>query len=197
MARAFHRLIPRKQVIWFTDLTEIDSDGFFMPDNLKIQRFDSIEEIDSKDLKKLTECGTELMGSAGSNLIRERFKKGAVLCLYKENDKLAGYCWTIVKKHIRPPYLPHTETDVHFFGTEIFPGFRGGYLFRLFDEGTKIIYKKEGVKRYYSETYLYNKRALKAIFKTSARKIGIATRFSIFGKNVVIWHDMTSKANFL
>jgi hypothetical protein len=193
----YHRLIPQKQIIWYTDLTEIDSEGFSMPDNVVIQRFYSADQVDKEDLKTLIECGTDLMGSAGSILVRERFNKGAVLWLLKENGRLAGYRWSIINNHVTPTYFPHTETDVHSIGIEIFPGFRGGDLFRLFHEGTKVVLKKEGSKRFYSETHLWNKRAVKAYSKTNSHKIGIATRFSVFGKNVVIWHDMTGKTDFL
>lgn len=193
----YHRVIPQKQVIWLADLIKLDSERFSIPDNIEIQRFNSIDEVDKKDYKSLIECGTDLMGSAGSILVRERFDKGFVLWLLKENGQLAGYRWTIVNNHVTPTYVPHTETDAHSIGIEIFSDFRGSHLFRLFDEGIKIALKKEGYKRFYSETFLYNKRAIKAILKTSSRKIGIATRFNIFGKNVIAWHDMTGKTDFL
>lgn len=192
----YHRVIPQKMVIWFTDFTLIDDEGFSLPDDLKIQCFHSIDQVNKEDLKILMECKSELMGSAASVFIPDRFNKGGVLWLYKVGGNLAGYCWTIVNNHVTPTYFPHTDADVHCVGTEIFPVFRGGDLFRLFDEGIKINLKKEGARRYYAESYLWNIRAVKAHLKTSARKIGIATIFSVFGKNVVIWHDVSSKIEF-
>ena len=193
----YHRVIPQKQVIWSIDLTKVDCEGFSMPEGVEIKRFHSIDEIDKEDYKVLIERGTSLMGSAASILVRERFNKGAVLWLLKKNGQLAGYNWTIINNHVTPTYFPHTETDAHSIGTEIFPDFRGCHLFRLFLEGRKVILKKEGSKRYYSETFLWNKRAIKANLKISLRKIGIATRFSIFSKNIVIWHDMTAKTDLV
>lgn len=193
----YHRLIPQKQVIWCTDLTEFNAEGFSLPDNIEIQRFYSIDKVDKEDLKTLIRCGTDLMGSAASKLIPERFNKGAILWLYKENRILVGYRWTIVNNHVTPTYVPHTKTDVHSIGEEIFPAFRGKNLHQLAMRYVRIISKNEGFTRYYSETYLWNKRAIKSILKSGTRPIGIATRFSIFGKNIVIWHDMTSKKNFL
>lgn len=193
----YYRIVPQKQVIWYTDLTLIDAEGFSLPESIKIEHLHTIDQVSEVDMNMLTKCKSELMGSAASILIPERFNKGAELWLYKVDGKLAGYCWTIVKNHREPTYFPLTDTDVHFIGTEIFPDFRGGTLFRLFDEGTKINLKKEGCKRYYSETFLSNEHAVRAILKkTSARKIGIATRFSIFGKDVVIWHHMSSEQGF-
>lgn len=193
---SYHRLLPQKQIIWCTDLTQMDTEGFSMPDNLKIQRFYSIDQIDKEDLKTLVECNTELMGSAASSLIQERFDKGAVLWLYKENGILAGYRWTIVNDHVTPTYVPQTKTDVHTIGEEIFPAFRGRNLFLLVRTSNRIIMKNEGFKRLYSETYLWNKRAVKAIIKARGRQFGIATMFSLFGKKVVIWHDMSGKTDF-
>ena len=97
----YHRTIPQKQVIWCTDITEINPEGFSIPDNLKIKYFYSIDQVDKKDLKTLTEYGgTELMGSAARSIIHDRFAKGAVLWLLKEDGKLAGCRWTIVNKHM-------------------------------------------------------------------------------------------------
>ena len=194
----YHRVIPQKQVIWRTDLTETNSEGFSLPENIEIKRFYSIDQMEKEDLKTLIEDGTDLMGSAGRILIRERFEKGAVLWLLKVNGQLGGYRWTINNDHVNPTYVPHTEADVHSIGSELLPAFRGRDLFDLFRISSYITLKNEGFKRYYSETYLWNKRAVKSILKNSPRKkIGIATRFRIFGKNVVVWHDMTRKADFL
>jgi RimJ/RimL family protein N-acetyltransferase len=137
------------------------------------------------------------MGSAVCNIIRERFDKGFVLWLLKENGHLAGYSWTIVNNHVTPTYIPHLETDAHIIGLEIFPKYRGGHIFRLFYEEIKIALKKEGSKRLYFEIFLYNKRAIKAFLKTSTRKIGIATPYNLFGKNVIAWHDTTDKTDLL
>jgi len=171
----------------------VDTESFSLPDTLKIERINSINQINEKDLKMLTESRSDLMGSAASILIRERFDKGAVLWLLKENGHLAGYRWTIANNHVTPTHVPHTETDVHSIGAELFDGFRGRYLFDMFLRGTFIILKSDGFKRFYSETYLWNKRAIKAILKTGLSKIGTATMISIFGKTFVIWHEMSSK----
>ena len=115
----------------------------------------------------------------------------------KIDNQLGGYRWTICSDHFNTTFVPHTEADVHSIGLELLPAFRSRGLFELFRKHFLVTLKKEGFKKLYSETYLYNKRAVKAHLKIGVSKIGIATRFSIFGKNVVIWHDMTSKANFL
>ena len=188
-----HRFIPEKQVVWCNDLTAFDANGFKLPDHVEIQRFYSIDQMSKEDLKILMDCKSELMGSAASILIHERFNKGAVLWLLKENRHIAGYRWTIVNNHVTPTYVPHTKTDVHSVGAELFVEFQGRSLIDLFLKSTLITLKDEGFKRYYAETYLQNKRALKAFSRIGLHKIGTASRFSIFGKNVVIWHDVSEE----
>lgn len=197
MTTVYNRAIPQKQVIWCDDISEIDSAGFSVQKGIDILRFYSIDQIDQSDFETLSEYGTDLMGSAGSILIRDRFAKGAVLWLIKVDGVLAGYRWTFNNDHTNPTYVPQTEKDVHSIGVELFPAFRGREMFNLFRMSMYITLKNEGLKRFYLETHLWNKRAVKAFLKTDTHKIGIATRFSIFGKNVVIWHDMTSKNDFL
>jgi len=186
----YHRVIPQKQVIWCIDLTKLYAKTLLLPDNIEIQRFDAINQVSQKDIEKLIDSNSDLMGSAASMLIRERFNKGAALWLLKENGQLAGYQWTISNNHETPTYLPHTETDVHTIGIELLKEFRGRDLLYLFQVSTFITLKNNGFKRHYLETYLWNKRALKAFSKIGLRKIGIARRFNFLGKNIVIWYDM-------
>lgn len=189
------RIVPHRQVIWFVDLTKITSDEFSLPHNMFVKRFRSQDEMDEDDLNTLIKCRTELMGSATNEMINKRFKNGAVLWLIKEGDCIAGYSWTIVKDPITPTYIPHSEDDVHRIGSEIFSGFRGRNLFQLLTKYMLITLKKEGFKRFYSEAYLWNKQAISAMLKTDYRKIGVAKRFSLFGRNVVIWYEMSNLKN--
>jgi hypothetical protein len=185
-------LIPQKQVIWCDDLTKMDAEGFVLPENLKIERYYSIDQISKEDLESFLQQDSDLMGSASSKLLRERLSKGAALWLLKENNHVCGYWWTIANNHVTPTYLPHIDTDVHAIGVELFESFRGrGHLFRHFIKAIQLTLKEEGFKRYYAETYLTNKRALNAIFNVGEHKVGTASRFSLFGKNVVIWHEMS------
>jgi hypothetical protein len=187
----YHRCIPEKQIIWCMDLTKLNTDGLLLPDNLKLERYHSMKQVDDHDLKTLIAFHSDLMGSATSILIPERFNKGAVLWLLKEDCQIAGYQWTIANNHATPTYFPHTEGDVHSIGIEIMPDYRGHNLQNIFQKQMWIILKNEGFKRFLSETYLRNERAIKAFSKTGQRGIGIASRFNFFGKNVVIWHDMS------
>jgi len=191
--RGFRRIIPHRQVIWCVDLTKIDSDGFVLPDNLRIERFYSLDELKVADFRALVEARSELMGSGTERLIRERFEKGAALWMLRVDGKLAGYRWTLANNKMTPTYLPHSESDLHSIGFELFPEFRGRKLFNEFLTAMHVISKSEGFKRCYSETYLWNRRAINALLKVGMRKIGTARRFKLFGRNIVIWHDMSDK----
>jgi hypothetical protein len=196
ITKIYRRILPHRQTIRFTDLSEISSDGFSIPDNIQIQRLHSRDQMNKEDLKILIESETELMGSAANNLINKRFDKGGILWLIKVDNHLAGYRWTIVKDPLSRTYVPHTEKDVHVIATELFKEYRGQNLFILFTKYMMITLKNEGFKRVFSEIYLWNKRAEHAISKIEYyRKIGIARRFNFFGRNIVIWYDMSNKMN--
>jgi hypothetical protein len=189
------RIVPRRQVIWCIDLLGIDSESFSLPDNIEIKRYYKEDEIEHDDYVRLVETGTELMGSNARQLVKKRFSNGAQLWLIKENGQTAGYRWTIVKDPLTPTYIPHTETDVHGIGGELFEEFRGRGLFEILTKFHFITLKNEGFLRFYGETYEWNKSAVHSLAKTN-RKVGVAKRFSIFGRNVVIWYEMSNNSKF-
>jgi hypothetical protein len=193
----YRRAIPHKQVLFYTDLTILDTDESSLPDNLKVEQYHSLDQIDKGDLKTLINCGTALMGSAGLSYIRERFARGAVLWLLKVDRQVAGYRWIMENDHVTSTFFPHMKTDLHSLATELFLDFRGQNLFGIFRKEVHRIKRNEGFKTCYSESKLYNKRAVKAHLKIGDIKFGIATRFRMFGKNVVIWHDMNDKTDLL
>lgn len=191
------KIVPHRQVIWFIDLREIDSETFSLPDNVEVKRYYREDEIEHADYIRLVETGTELMGSNAIQLIKERFNNGAHLWLIKENGQFAGYKWSIVKDPLTPTYIPHTEKDVHGIGGELFEEFRGKGLFEIFDNYQFIALKKDGFSRFYSETYEWRESAVRTLSKSKIRrKIGVAKRFSILGRNIVIWYEMSNYSKF-
>lgn len=190
-----HRIIPHKQIIWLVDLNEIDDKDFLLPKDIEIIRFRSKEEVDDVILNRIIEGGTDLMGSAADEILKKRFENGATLWIMIADGKVAGYKWTIVKDPLTPTYIPHTQKDIHGIGGEMFGSFRGRNLFQIFTKYKLITLKREGFSRFYSETYIWNKAAVKACLKTDYREIGIAKRFNLFGRNIVVWYDMSNKLN--
>jgi RimJ/RimL family protein N-acetyltransferase len=130
------------------------------------------------------------MGSNARKLIEERFSAGATLWLIRKKGHLAGYQWTIPKDPINPTYVPHTETDVHNIAGEVFKPFRDDGVYQESIKKMLFSLKAKGYKRFFSEAYLWNKKAIRAQSKTGLRRIGTARRFDLFGRNVVVWSDM-------
>jgi hypothetical protein len=186
------KIFPHRQVIWLVDLMEICDEKFALPDDIKIKRYNGEDEIEHGDYIRLVETGTELMGSNAKNIIKKYFNKGAQLWLMKKNGQLAGYKWSIVKEPLLPTYIPHTEKDVHGMAGEMFEEFRGKGLFQIFTNYQLIALKKDGFSRLYSESYVWDKLAVRALSKIY-RKIGEATIFRIRGKKIVIWHEMLNE----
>jgi hypothetical protein len=188
----YHRLIPQKQIVWCTNLMQReDLAEFVLPDHLSFQRYQAMDQIGKEDLRAFLACSSILMGSATFIIMHERFNKGAILWMLKVNGQVAGYWWTIANNHVTPTYLPHTSKDIHAIGIELFEGFRGGRLLKTFSQAVQSTLKKECYQRYYAETYLWNLNAIKAFQRIGDCKVGTATRFGFFGKNVIIWHEMS------
>jgi hypothetical protein len=193
LVRRVRRIFPFRKVIWWTDLTELPEGKFELPENIKITRCISKDGMDKEDLKVLIESGTELMGTNAIKEIDKRFEKGATLWLIKENGCLAGYEWTMAKDSLTHTFVPHVESDIHALDIELFKDFRGRGLYEIHVEYLRNIFKNEGFKRLYFETHLLNKRALRAIMKKEPRILGIARKFYLFGRNIVIWSEMCNE----
>lgn len=186
------RIFPHRQVIFFADLMEMDSNNLSLADNVEIKKYSRKDEIEHAEYIKLVETGTELMGSNAANLIEERFRNGGQLWVIRENGLFAGYGWAIVKDPLTPTFFPHTEKDVHHLAGEVFQEFRGREVFRILTQYMLIDYKKEGFSRFYGQVYEWNKASIRANSKFM-RKIGVAKRFSILGREIVIWYEMLNK----
>lgn len=187
------RKFIKRQILFFVELTEINDNDFLLPDNITIEIVKSENEIGDKELKRLIEGGTALMGNKAKQMIKERFAKGALLWLMKMNDQFAGYSWTISKDTLRPTYMPYTEKDVHGIGDEIFEEFHNQGLHRIFVKYQLINMKNEGFLRFFGEIYVWNKPSLRSYGKTEMRKLGIAKKRFLGGRNIVTWYEMYNR----
>jgi hypothetical protein len=189
----FPKIVPQRKTIWVRDITEIEEEGFELPPNITTMPFRSCEEMEEGDLKLLIESNTELMGRRAEYIIKERFDKGAVLWLIKEDGRLVGYRWIIAKDPLYPTYFPHMESDIHGIDAEFFKDSRGKGLTGITQKKTMIALKQEGFKRWISEISPRNKSSIRANLKMGHQQIGVARRFSLFGRDIVIWSDMCNK----
>ena len=194
--RLLRKFFLKKQIIFFFELSEIDENDYDIPENVEIIIAKKENEVDLKYLKKLIESNTELMGMDAKNMIEERFSSGAWLWLMIMDGILVGYSWTISKDPLRSTFLPYTEKDVHNIGTEFFEEFRYRGLLRILSTYRFVKLKQEGFIRYYTETYEWNKAAIRAIEKDKMQKLGIAKKRKSFGRNIVIWYEMYNKKSF-
>lgn len=118
----------------------------------------------------------------------DRFDAGSELWLAKVNGGLAGFGWTIQGRSIKPHFFPLQSGDVHLFDFFVFPEYRGrGINVALVME---ILTKlgAENVKRALIECASWNDAQLRSLNKTAFRRFGMATKVTILGHSIVIWH---------
>jgi GNAT superfamily N-acetyltransferase len=171
-------------MLYYGDVTTHQEIGSHMSDCLSIEPKRNRNEISATDLN----C---LFNQKGKFMIerhfRERFPKGAILWLLRVNQSVAGYRWTMRGNSIKPHFYPLTAKDAHFFDVEIFPEYRGRGLNSFFINYVLARMKNEGVERAFIEMREWNKSNRRSIRKTSFKNIGIARKYVLFGKKIVIW----------
>ena len=120
-------------------------------------------------------------------LMAERFQRGASLWLVKWEKQLAGYGWTLTGTTIEPHFFPIGTHDVHLFDFRIFPEYRGK---RINPSLVGYILGKlaaEGNFRAFIEAEEWNQAQLSSLSRTPFHPLGLALRFRILGKTLVLW----------
>lgn len=189
----YFRIIPQKQVVWCTDLADYVPDTA-IPETITFKRIPAFHDLDEADYETLVGRSSELMGMSQCAFIRKKFDQGAVLWLIMAQGRLAGYRWTLFHDRVSSSvFFPHSEGDVHSVGAELYPDFRGKNIYQMSNTYLKSTLKNEGYRRLLSETYVWNKRAIRALLKEGNRPVGIATKFRLGNTMIVIWHDRTGE----
>jgi GNAT superfamily N-acetyltransferase len=124
-----------------------------------------------------------------SRNIKKRFELGGSLWLIKSEGHLAGYGWTLQGHTVEPHYFRLGPDDVHLFDFQVFPQYRGrgmnpllvGYILR----GLAV----EGGCRAFIEAAEWNRPQLASLRNTPFRRLGLARKFTVFGRTMVCWEE--------
>ncbi len=119
--------------------------------------------------------------------MKERFDLGASLWLIRSQDKLAGYGWTLRGRTVEPHYFSIGRDDVHLFDFHVFPQFRGQGMNPFLVIYILCSLASEGAGRAFIEAAEWNQPQLSSLAKTPFRHLGLAKKWTIFGRNVVVW----------
>jgi GNAT superfamily N-acetyltransferase len=123
-----------------------------------------------------------------SRQFAERFQAGSELWLAKVDGKLAGSGWTIQGRTIAPYFFRLQPGDVHLYDFLVLPQFRGRGVNVLLVMDILARLGAEQVHRAYIECALWNHAQLRSMAKTAFRRYAEATKMTILGHSLVIWH---------
>lgn len=166
---------------------DLHAQNFSRPEDLAdavIERKNGPAEIDPKDLQQITNAWNPRQAA---RLHAERFARGASLWLLKLDGQVAAFGWTLRRDTMEPHYFPLSDGDAHLFDFFVFPAYRGRRLNPLLVNHILAGLAVEGLSRAFIEAAEWNTAQLSSLNRTCFRKLGLARKFRIFGRTVVVW----------
>jgi ribosomal protein S18 acetylase RimI-like enzyme len=190
---AVHRtLFSYRSVLFYFDLASPAAPLPNLPSSVKVERKKCAAELSAADLQEITCFWNPKLVRRNIN---ERFDLGASLWLIKSHDKLAGYGWTLKGRTIEPHFFSIGREDVHLFHFHVFPPFRGQGMNPFLVTYILGSLASEGAGRAFIEAAEWNQPQLSSLAKTPFLPLGMATKWTIFGHNFVVWGKTEAEAN--
>jgi GNAT superfamily N-acetyltransferase len=180
-----NQLIYNRDVLYWRDLLQGEFDGYIMPENFRVDRFDMRSEIPNRLIQSIAEHYSEKLLESQ---IRKAFEKGASLWCLRNDTEDIGYTWSLPAQAMKPYFFPLMERDVYFFDVFIFPSHRGRGLNSVLMNHLLKHYKSKGFYRAYLETCEWNVPEMKSLAKNGFVRIGLARRRFRHGKCKVTWY---------
>jgi len=179
-------LFENRSVLFYCDLSTLNSRMRDLPASLKVERHRSEADLSSEDFEQITSFWNRELASRN---MRERFGLGASLWLIRFDEKLAGYGWTLQGRTVEPHYFPLGQDDVQFLDFHVFLKYRGrGIDWFLM---THILHKlaEEGRARAFGEAAEWNKASLSSFARTPFRRLGWGRKFNVLGRTIIYWTE--------
>jgi GNAT superfamily N-acetyltransferase len=171
-------------IIFYCDLVACKPGTFADPKRARVDRKNAESELDGQDLSQIADVWSP---EITRRQISERFEQGASLWLFKLDDKLAAYGWTIIGRTIEPHFIPLGANDAHLFDFFVFPEYRGQRINPSLVNHILTKLAMEMRSRAFIEAAERNSAQLCSLSKTPFRPFGLASKYSIFGKTLVVW----------
>jgi len=179
-----HLFFKSQMVLYYAELKELPDTGLSLPQNINIECRRTYDDAYLSDMQKLTDYRSEKLLT---KKIKDRFEKGAVLWIIKQDGAIAGFIWSIRGKTVKPYYIPLTPDDVFLFDVEVFDTFRGRGLYPLLTNYMVGKLKSEGVIRAFGDIRAWNASSILGAKKTYFHKLAEVRTFNIFGRNITMW----------
>jgi hypothetical protein len=171
-------------VLFYCDLPTAQALPLDAPLHGTAERKTSEASIDTVDMQRITSVGYP-------SLVRrktlERLERGANLWLWRIDNGIAAYGWSIVGRTIEPYFFPLGPADVHLFDFYVFPEMRGLKINCLLMENIMQALSTEKRQRVFIEAAEWNTPQLRSLSKTRFQKLGNARKFVIGGRIMVVW----------
>ncbi len=177
-------LFSSRMALFYCDLSVLAASSSDLPSSLKVERKTSAAEISPVDFEEIISFWNPKLAHRN---MKERFGRGASLWLIKSNDKLAGYGWSLQGSTIEPHYFLLGQDDVHLFDFHVFPQYRGRGFNPLLVTRILQSVAAEGAGRAWIEAAEWNSPQLSSLRKTPFRWLGLARKWTVFGRTVVCW----------
>jgi GNAT superfamily N-acetyltransferase len=179
-------LFSNRSVLFYCDLATQTGTPPNLPIFLNVEPKTSAAELSSDDLQTMTTVWNPKLVHRN---IRERFNLGASLWLIKSGGRLAGYGWTLRGTTVEPHYFRVAKNDAHLFDFQVFAEYRGQGMNPLLVNYILQSLAKSGVVRAFIEAAEWNHAQLSSLTKTPFRRLGSASKLTIFGRTIVCWAE--------
>lgn len=178
--------LSRRFAVYSIDLTGIRSASQVRnwPERLTVTRVTRREDIEEQDWQKISNFWNPELSLRNFS---KRFSEGATVWLIRSEGILAGYGWTLTGGAIHPHFVPFGPNDVHLFDFLVFPEFRGR---RINPQLVNYILDRlveENRARAYIEVAEWNRPQITSLSRTGFQLMGMAHKFSLRGRNIVVW----------
>jgi len=177
-------LFSGRQVLFYCDLSGPGSWPADLPSTLKVERKNSEAELSQPDLQEIVNFWNPKLSRRA---IQERFGRGASLWIIKSEGTVAGFGWTLQGHTIEPHYFLLGRDDVHLFDFFVFPHCRGRGMNPLLVSQILSAYATDCRGRAFIEAAEWNQAQLSSLRKTPFRRLGLASKFTIFRHTLVCW----------
>lgn len=177
-------LFSNRSVLFYCDLATQLVPPQDLPSSLTVELIKCPAELSFDDFEAMTSFWNPKLVERN---VKERFEKQALLWLIKSEGKLAGYGWTLRGRTVEPHFFLLGPDDVHLFDFHVFPQYRGRGINPTLV--THILRRLAVAKvgRAFIEAAEWNQPQLSSLTKTPFRRIGMATKWTIWGHTVVLW----------
>jgi ribosomal protein S18 acetylase RimI-like enzyme len=179
-------LFSNRMVLFYCELSGQTSLRTDPPSSLKVEKKVSEAELSPHDLQEMTSFWNPKLARQH---VKERFGQGASLWLIRSGGKLAGYGWTLQGRTMEPHYFPLGQDDVHLFDFHVFAQFRGRGINPFLVNHILQILAAARAGRGFIEAAEWNRAQLSSLAKTPFHRLGLARKFTIFGRTFVWWRE--------